>query len=105
MVWGMKSGIELITDERSRQVSKEGWSAEHDDEHDKGQILTAGIAYAIAAMHQRLHGKRADMDFVRQMYWPWQASWWKPKDPIRNLVRAGALIAAEIDRLNRAASN
>jgi hypothetical protein len=35
------------------------------------------------------------------IHWPWDASWWKPKDVIRNLVRAGALIAAEIDRLRR----
>lgn len=34
--------------------------------------------------------------------WPWDASWWKPSpDPIANLVKAGALIAAEIDRLQR----
>jgi hypothetical protein len=32
-------------------------------------------------------------------WWPWSFEWWKPKDRIRNLVRAGALIAAEIDRL------
>ena len=33
--------------------------------------------------------------------WPWSDKWWKPKDKIRDLVRAGALIAAEIDRLQR----
>ena len=32
--------------------------------------------------------------------WPWAKKWWKPSDdPVRNLVKAGALIAAEIDRL------
>lgn len=32
--------------------------------------------------------------------WPWDAKWWKPSDdPIKNLVKSGALIAAEIDRL------
>lgn len=35
------------------------------------------------------------------LWWPWAVRWWKPKDPIRDLVRAGALIAAEIDRLQR----
>jgi hypothetical protein len=34
--------------------------------------------------------------------WPWDLSWLKPSpDPKHNLVKAGALIAAEIDRLNR----
>jgi hypothetical protein len=37
--------------------------------------------------------------------WPWDAEWFRPvpKDRIRELVKAGALIAAEIDRLNRQA--
>lgn len=34
--------------------------------------------------------------------WPWGSSWWKPKDPRRDLVRAGALILAEIERIDRA---
>jgi hypothetical protein len=41
------------------------------------------------------------MDRVRRFYWPWEWSFWKPRDPVRNLVIAGALIAAEIDRLQR----
>lgn len=38
-------------------------------------------------------------------YWPWEPGWWKPgkgnsyADRVRELVKAGALIAAEIDRL------
>jgi hypothetical protein len=36
--------------------------------------------------------------------WPWDESWWKPGDRIRELAKAGALIAAEIDRLNRIAA-
>ncbi len=34
--------------------------------------------------------------------WPWSSKWWKPKDRRRDLVRAGALIVAEIKRLERA---
>ena len=35
--------------------------------------------------------------------WPWDESWFKPTpdDRIRELVKAGALILAEIDRLQR----
>ena len=38
--------------------------------------------------------------FLRR-WWPWSLDWWKPKDPRRDLVRAGALIVAEIERLDR----
>lgn len=93
----MKNGAELIAEERTRQVSKEGWTPEHDDEHPAGRVLAAGIAYATAAQQQLTH-RRPDLDLVREMYWPWAKKWWKPKDRVRNLVKAGALIAAEIDR-------
>jgi hypothetical protein len=94
------SGAELIAKERQRQVEKEGWTQAHDAEHDRGEILSAGIAYATMARDQAHHGKHADSDLVRDMNWPWHSAWWKPDpDPIRNLVKAGALIAAEIDRL------
>lgn len=34
--------------------------------------------------------------------WPWDVSWWKPTPDVEgNLVKAGALIAAELDRLAR----
>lgn len=98
------SGVELIAAERTRQISVEGWTAAHDDEHNTGELLSAGIAYAVAAQNQRQHGRAADMRHVRHMYWPWNADWWKPSNSeIKNLVKAGALIAAEIDRLNRLA--
>ncbi len=100
---GPLTGAQMIAEERQRQIEVEKWSAEHDDNaHAAADLLSAGIAYAEAARHQALHGKRADMQHVRIMYWPWDKRWWKPCDPIRNLVKAGALIAAEIDRLQRA---
>lgn len=34
-------------------------------------------------------------------HWPWSREWWKPKNPRRDLVKAGALIVAEIERLDR----
>lgn len=97
----MKNGTQLITEERERQIAVEKWTPEHDDDvHASGDILSAGIAYATAAQHQMMH-KNPDLDHVREMYWPWNKRWWKPTDRVRNLVKAGALIAAEIDRLNR----
>lgn len=94
------SGTELIADERKRQTEKLGWTPEHDDGHDGGQILDAAIAYAVAGLRQG-RSPKADLDLVRLMYWPWEKKWWKPEDRERNLVKAGALIAAEIDRLAR----
>ena len=93
------AGIDKIGLERLRQISQEGWSAEHDDDHRKGEMAFAAACYVKTAAHQSLgdeHAKRTNG------WWPWGEEWWKPSDdPIRNLVKAGALIAAEIDRLQR----
>lgn len=99
------SGAELIAAERERQVRAEGWSAAHDDQHDRCELLDAALCYAGVAGSQILDsdkGKEAATGLLEG--WPWDASWWKPtpNDPVRNLVKAGALIAAEIDRLIRA---
>lgn len=85
-------GVGLIAAERQRQIEHEGWSKDHDaDDHDTGELGLAAAAYALEAVRPARELNRA--------IWPWDETWWKPKDPIRNLVRAGALIAAEIDRL------
>lgn len=107
------SGTELITAERQRQIDAEGWTPEHDDRHDTGELLYAACAYidwSDAQAKELLddadwrEGVLRDEEPVPHV-WPWDASWWKPsEDPIRNLVKAGALIAAEIDRLQRATS-
>jgi hypothetical protein len=95
----MKTGAELIAEERARQVSREGWTPEHDDEHPAGSLEIAGRCYAKHA-HGQLLGFIAPHG--TPMLWPWDSQWWKPSDdPVRNLVKAGALIAAEIDRLQR----
>ncbi|HCE9784511.1 TPA: hypothetical protein NH348_003290 [Pseudomonas aeruginosa] len=38
------------------------------------------------------------------LFWPWDEEWWKPKSARENLVRAGALVLAEIERLDRSAT-
>lgn len=99
-------GILRIANERNRQRQVEGWTAEHDDKHKDGELAAAARAYLWAAYAQVAFG--ADGDDIRSMPppndWPWSREWWKPSaDPIRNLEKAGALVAAEIDRLERAA--
>jgi hypothetical protein len=97
------SAIHLIADERARQVSDEGWSPEHDDTHRRGELARAAACYAVQAEEQArgfpvLKG-------IMPKRWPWQYEWWKPSaDPLRNLVKAGALIVAEIERLQRASA-
>lgn len=87
------TGIELIAAERKRQVKEEGFTAEHDSDHETVDLVAAAYCYTEEAMY----GPRGN---PRPRYgWPWDDKSWKPKDRKRNLVRAGALIAAALDRL------
>lgn len=98
----VSAGVTLISAERARQVLEEGFDAVHDDsEHEEGDIAGAGTAYADHAVRQMaagvpLAGRPPDQT------WRWSYQRWKPTDdPLRNLVKAGALIAAEIDKILR----
>lgn len=90
------TGVELIAKERQRQIEGEGWTAEHDDQHDNGQMATAAACYALHDVVSLV----PEGEIVPR-WWPWDDGWWKPSNQVRNLVKAGALIAAEIDRLLR----
>ena len=91
------TGAELIAAERRRQVGDEGWTPGHDDEHDNESLAMAAVCYARRGIYRPEDGSAPAM-------WPWSEEWWKPSpdDRVRELVKAGALIAAEIDRLLRA---
>lgn len=102
----MKTGIELIADERKRQVEEEGFTASHDAMLEAGELSQAAAYYANSAGLWIMHAKDLSLDLypihVRLMcnpVWPWPSETLKPQSPLRDLVRAGALIAAEIDRL------
>lgn len=102
----LREAMNLIDAERERQKSVEGWTVEHDDQHENGELLRAGISYYLNAM-----GGLLDMDGVTRIplgsppsSWPWDSSWWKPKTPLRDLERAGALFKAEQERCERAGS-
>ncbi|EOV7571509.1 ead/Ea22-like family protein [Escherichia coli] len=78
--------------ERQRHQSAEGWTPEHDDQYSKSQLLWASSCYVLNAIHP----------FNRIPFgWPWTPEWWKPTNPRRDLVKAGALILAEIERIDR----
>jgi hypothetical protein len=90
-----------VVAERERQQSAEGWTSEHDDEHDGGELASASASYAIDAAEQ-LRSRGRPITRV-PLCWPWDMGWWKPKGPRIDLVRAAALLIAEIERLDRAA--
>lgn len=71
-----------ILAERTSQRSK--WGVEHDDEHLDGELANAAMAY-ISSNHK---------------LWPF-ADGWKPRSRREDLVRAAALLIAEIERLDR----
>lgn len=96
-----------IARERERQMAEEGWTPEHDDTHTDGEMARAAAQYAkIGATNwEARHAQTLKAEGVLPpVNWPWAAEWWKPKDPRRNLIRAAALLIAEIERLDRAAA-
>lgn len=95
----LQFGAELIAAERDRHISEEGFTAEVDDQYFAADLAEAALCYTEAARSQVNGG--CGWACVPDN-WPWIDEWWKPSsDPVRNLVKAGALIAAEIDRLQR----
>lgn len=96
-------GAELIAAERGRQRYREGFTPEHDELHDEGELAQAGNCYRSIGNGSLGHNTAdADQsDAAVPSGWPWAREWWKPKTRLRNLVRAGALYQAEIDRLTR----
>ncbi|HFH3616881.1 TPA: TMF family protein [Pseudomonas aeruginosa] len=104
--------------ERRRQITAEGWTPEHDDEHDSGELAAAGAAYALHAADHLNPYSQGDGGDEAPSCWPWhdgiagrgegpektEPAWWKPSTPRRDLVKACALALAEIERLDRAAA-
>lgn len=105
------NGIERIAVERQRQIDEEGYSLEHDQSHTNGALAYAAACYASPGLIYHLSVEEGlDSDGMPHgtMTWhePWPRGWkrsrvsvWSPRERIRDLVKAGALIAAEIDRL------
>ena len=98
-------GAMLIAKERTRQVEEEGWTALHDYEQEDGALAAAGACYALdyAGQDRRKMGGKYCKTYADEAHrlWPWDFEYWKatPDDAIKQLTKAGALIAAEIDRL------
>lgn len=85
----LTAALRDVIAERQRQVSVKGWTPEHDDTYACGELSGAAISYI------------EPMEAV--FYWPaeWHDDSFKPSDERRNLVKATALLLAEIERLDR----
>lgn len=92
---GGERGSKAIAAERRRQIEQEGWTPQRDDQYVNGELLQAAACYA-------LHD--GGVKDIPPPAWPWSDKWWKPSGVQRDLEKAGALIAAEIDRRLRAAA-
>ena len=99
----MKSGAELIAQERARQISEEGWDSNHDDNYNgEGQLAMAAACYAVDKIVYEREEHLREVKYFD--LWPWDDKHDKREDhdSKKRLIIAGALIAAEIDRIQRA---
>jgi len=89
-----------IGQERQRQQEKEGYDTAHDDYHDFGELSGAGAAYALNASCQLYPHCAMPLDEKPESF-IWDEKHWKPKTPRKDLLRAAALIVAEIEKIDR----
>lgn len=101
------TAITDIATERERQKTGEGWTEAHDDAHQRGELASGAVTYAATHLC-RVHFKpeRVQAEIIETManHWPWDEEHFKPTTSRRDLVKAGALIVAEIERIDRAAA-
>ena len=106
------SGVDLIAAERIRQVEKEQWTADHDDSHDDSSLAVAAACYASPFRLSALVPVPCGCREADCPHEPFGKNAWRVVEPfgepvkhtgdrIRQLAIAGALVAAEIDRLQR----
>lgn len=111
-IFMLAAWVDVIA-ERQRQVSAEGWTPAHDDEHDEGELSYAAAGYAVSAS-DAIQAVKCEFDGPGQPTiddpvsichgTPWPAGWeFRAAPPRRMLVKAAALLLAEIERIDRAA--
>lgn len=89
----VKTGIEIIAEERQRVIEVEGFDKDHDAKHNCGELTDAAVCYAMRGYWRRKPWL--------SLIWPFNPEWFKPtpENRIKELAKAGQFIAAEIDRL------
>jgi len=88
------TGAEIISAERQRQIEEEGYTAEHDAEHEYWDLLDAASCYLWSAQQE----PKGHTELEAPLQWPWDRDWWKPKTRFHDMKRCGALVAAALDR-------
>jgi len=103
------NGINLIAVERTRQIENKGYEVRGDlVRYGNDELIRAAVVYAmpfdireaelIPCTEGSNHG--STIKSFKQLLWPWGEKYWKPSsDRKRDLIKAGALIAAELDRM------
>jgi len=92
-----------VAKERMRQIGK-GFDAAHDDRYVRNELLRAAIAYAdhddTPGPFESILGMKKGAPFG----WPWDERWWRPEGKRKNLIKATALLLAEIEKMDRKAA-
>lgn len=92
-------------DERLRQVSEEGYSTSHDDLYAAYELVYAACAYASHQPSKEILDRGPiglrNLSSEPPLWWPWRAKYWKPRSHRENMVRAIALLMAEVERIDR----
>lgn len=98
------TGVELIAIERKRQIAELGFDYTNDAFYANEELARAGAWYSLPTFDrikfESLQIKNQDKKSVVNI-WPWDRHYYKPspEDRIKELAKAGALIAAQIDYL------
>ena len=85
------TGIDLITEEREKQISKYGYTPEHDSGYKSYQLVFGALAY----LNTAIYGKS-----VGEEDWPFDAKYFHDEGYVESLKKAGAFIVAELDRVS-----
>lgn len=111
----MKKGIDLIAEERQKQINN-GYDSNHDSQHDFSELVSAAKTYIDAAIltvksEEIGNSDEASISWHKdnepfewkdlKLEWPWEEETFKPTTSLKDLIKAGALIAAAIDRLQK----
>jgi len=99
----MKTGVELIAIERKRQIEELGFDYTNDSLYKDDQLAQAAATYAMPKRIRDMYASYLTAsDTWIPRWWPWSFKYWKPtpEDRIKELTKAGALLAAQIDWIN-----
>lgn len=90
----MSIGIEKLATERVRQIEEKGYDAEHDHNH----VLLLRWGAQAYLRHAIALDEGVDLT-AEECQWPWSEEFWKPGTAEEDLIKAGAMIAADLDVL------